>query len=115
MMRFLSFLLVALLCAFSTALAAEFSVPEQVSQGHAFPVFVQDTKPFTATFRWRGETLKVKASKDSKRKRWKAELLLGMPIDAFKAHVLSRKPNCFRKKSLGQGEDNNETTLYVGY
>ena len=89
MMRFLSFLLAALLCSLSTALAAEFSVPASVSQGHAFPVFVQDTRPFTANFLWRGETLKVKATKDAKHKRWKAELLLGMPIDAVKAHKLS--------------------------
>ena len=89
MIRFLSLLIVALLCSLSTALAAEFSVPERVSQGHAFPVLVQDTRPFTALFHGRGETLKVKATKDAKRKRWKAELLLGMPIDAVKAHTLS--------------------------
>ena len=89
MIRLLYLLIVTFLCSLSTAFAAEFSVPERVSQGHAFPVFVQDTRPFTATFRWRGETLKVKATKDTKHKHWKAELLLGMPIDALKAHVLS--------------------------
>jgi murein DD-endopeptidase MepM/ murein hydrolase activator NlpD len=88
-MHFLSFLIAVFLCSLSTALAAEFSVPERVSQGHAFPVLVQDTRPFTTSFHWRGETLKVKATKDAKRKRWKAELLLGMPIDAFKEHILS--------------------------
>ena len=89
MKRFLFFLAIALLGTLSPALAAEFSVPPRVSQGHAFPVLVQDSRPFNAIFHWRGETLKVKARKEAKRKLWKAELLLAMPIDAIKEHILS--------------------------
>ena len=77
-----------LLFSLSPALAAEFSVPARVSQGHAFPVFVQDDVPFTAVFRWRGESLNVRAVKTPKA-RYKAEILLAMPIGAVKAHVLS--------------------------
>lgn len=71
------------------AFAAEFSVPGRVSQGHAFPVLVTDGSPFTAAFRWRGETLHVKAKKVSGRTLWKAEILLALPLDAEKDHILS--------------------------
>ena len=73
----------------SSVFAAEFSVPARVSQGHAFPVSVQDDAPFSAVFHWRGEALKVKAVRKGKGARWKAEILLAMPLDAVKDHVLS--------------------------
>ena len=63
-MKKLVFCLLFLFCAFTASFAAEFSVPSKVSQGHAFPVSVQDDAPFTAVFRWRGEALKVKAVKN---------------------------------------------------
>ncbi len=69
--------------------AAEFSVPRQVSQGHAFPASVQDERPFTAVFHWRGEGLRVKAVKHPKKNIWQADILLALPLDASKDHVLS--------------------------
>ena len=39
----------ALLSSLLPAAAAEFSVPGRVSQGHAFPDSVQDTRPFVLT------------------------------------------------------------------
>ena len=86
-MKKLLFCLAFLLCAFTSSFAAEVSVPAKVSQGHAFPVSVQDENPFTVVFRWRGEELKVKAVKNGSG--WKAEILLAMPIDAVKEQVLS--------------------------
>ncbi|MBQ4076558.1 MAG: peptidoglycan DD-metalloendopeptidase family protein [Mailhella sp.] len=86
-MKKLVFCLLFLFSAFTASLASEVSVPAKVSQGHAFPVSVQDDRPFTAVFRWRGEELKVRAVKNGPL--WKAELLLAMPIDAVKEHVLS--------------------------
>lgn len=86
-MKKLLFCLALLLCAVTASLAAEVSAPSKVSQGHAFPVSVQDSKPFAAVFRWRGESLKVKAVKSGSG--WKAEMLLAMPIDAVKEQVLS--------------------------
>ena len=89
MKKFLFLLLFSLLSSLSPALAAQFSVPARVSQGHAFPAFVHDSRPFEARFRWRGETLKVKAVKIPKKQLWKAEILLAMPIDAVKTHILT--------------------------
>ena len=86
-MKQLVFCLLFLFCAFTASFAAEFSVPGRVSQGHAFPVSVQNDAPFTAVFRWRGEALKVKAVKNGSG--WNAEILLAMPIDAVKEEVLS--------------------------
>ena len=86
-MKKLLFCLAFLLCAFTPSFAAEVSVPAKVSQGHAFPVSVLDSRPFTAVFRWRGEALKVKAVKSGPC--WQAEILLAMPIDAVKEQVLS--------------------------
>ncbi|MBQ4326284.1 MAG: M23 family metallopeptidase [Mailhella sp.] len=89
MKKCLFLLLFSLFCTFSPALAAEFSVPPRVSQGHAFPVSVRDSRPFTAVFHWRGEALKVKAVRSKGREMWKADILLAMPIDAVKEHILS--------------------------
>ena len=89
MKKCLFLLLFSLLCTFSPALAAEFSVPPRVSQGHAFPVSVRDSHPFTAVFHWRGEALRVKAVRSKGREMWKADILLAMPIDAVKEHILS--------------------------
>ena len=86
-MKKLAFCLLFLFCSFTASFAAEFSVPGNVSQGHAFPVSVQDDEPFTAIFRWRGESLKVKAVKNGSE--WKAEILLAMPVDAVKKQELS--------------------------
>ena len=86
-MKKLLFCLACLLCVFTSSFAAEVSAPTKVSQGHAFPISVQDGSPFTAVFRWRGEALKVKAVKNGSG--WKAEILLAMPIDAVKAQGLS--------------------------
>lgn len=84
LMAFCAFLLCSL-----PAFAAEFSVPRRVSQGHAFPAFVQDTRPFTASFHWRGEVLRVKAAKHPKKNIWRADILLALPLDALKDHILS--------------------------
>lgn len=83
------FFLCLMLISFSTALAAEISVPGRVSQGHAFPVSVQDDVPFSAAFLWRGETLEVQAARIPERKVWKAEILLALPLDAVKTQKLS--------------------------
>lgn len=75
-----------------SARAAEFSVPARVSQGHAFPVSVVDSAPFDAVFLWRGENFPVTASQESDG-RWKAEMLLAMPIDAGGKHTVSLSVN----------------------
>lgn len=84
-------LFASLLAIAAPALAAQWSVPTRVSQGHAFPVSVTDSRPFTASFFWRGETLAVEARRHAKGQGsvWKAELLLAMPIDAGKPYPLS--------------------------
>lgn len=79
----------ALLSSLLPAAAAEFSVPGRVSQGHAFPASVQDTRPFTAQFRWRGESIRVKAVKHPSKQRWRADILLALPLDAKADEVLS--------------------------
>ncbi|MBR3881257.1 MAG: M23 family metallopeptidase [Mailhella sp.] len=84
-----AFLFILCLCFPLSAFGAEFSVPPRVSQGHAFPVSVQDDKPFSALFYWRGEELKAKAVKHPKKALWKAEILLAVPLDAQKEQVLS--------------------------
>ena len=82
MKRFLILLLTALLLP-SLAGAAEFSVPDKVSQGHAFPAAVTGSAPFEASFLWRGETLRVRAEQEKNSPPlWKAQVLLAMPIDA---------------------------------
>lgn len=90
-MKFFRTLLLTFLCALVSlpAFALEFSVPSRVSQGHAFPVYVQDNKPFSACFDWRGENLRVQAVKLPKKNLWKAEILLALPLDAKAEHVLS--------------------------
>lgn len=82
-------LALALCLAASPSFAATFSVPGRVSQGHAFPVSIQDERPFTATVLWRGEALRVKAVKSPTRSQWKAEALLAFPLDASSDEVLS--------------------------
>jgi biotin carboxyl carrier protein len=81
--------LLGLLLLPAVVLAAEFSVPGRVSQGHAFPASVQDSRPFTAQFRWRGERISVKAVKLPSKQRWKADILLALPLDAMADEVLS--------------------------
>lgn len=81
--------LFAVLVSVPSVLAAEFSVPRRVSQGHAFPASVQDTRPFTARIRWRGETIRVKAVQLPSQKRWKADILLALPLDAAQDEILS--------------------------
>ena len=59
-------LLLALMLIFAlsaNAEAAKISVPDKVSQGHAFPVSVTDGAPFDVRVRWRGETLLVRAGR----------------------------------------------------
>ena len=76
--------LALLLLAAAPSLAAQFSVPGRVSQGHAFPASVSESHPFTAVFRWNGENLSVPASLDQSAQHplWKAEILLAAKIDA---------------------------------
>ena len=89
MKKTLLFFICALFLPLSSALALEFSVPGHVSQGHAFPVSVRDNAPFAAVFHWRGEALNVKAVKMAGEKRWQAEILLAIPLDAAKDQILS--------------------------
>ncbi len=79
----LSLFLSVLFLAASPAYAAQFSVPSQVSQGHAFPVSVSDDRPFTAVFQWRGENIAVKSRPASPARQglWKAEILLAVRLD----------------------------------
>ena len=65
-----------------SARAAEYSVPDTVSQGHAFPVSVTDAEPFDAVFTWRKEIFRIRAVYDEILHRWRADLLLAMPLDA---------------------------------
>ena len=89
-MKRLFFISMFVLALAGFAQAAEISVPARVSQGHAFPVSVSDAAPFEAVFTWRGEQFRVKASPDEKAPdRWKAELLLAMPIDAAGSHTVA--------------------------
>jgi len=88
-MKYLFLALILCLSGVFPAQAATFSVPLKVSQGLAFPVQVTDDAPFTARFQWRGETLSVPAVKQGNRPVWKAEILLGLPLDAEKTLPLA--------------------------
>ncbi len=81
---FLAVLASFFLLAAVPAQAAQYSVPERVSQGHAFPVAVSDSRPFTAVFQWRGEEIPVIASREAPGPNgpWKAEILLAAALDA---------------------------------
>lgn len=83
------FFVVLSFCLTLSVSAAEFSVPGRVSQGHAFPVSVTDDGPFTVTFCWRGEPLKVSSQPVSGKKCYRVEVLLALPLDAKQDHVLS--------------------------
>lgn len=88
------FLLVACFLFAGHALAAEFSVPANVSQGHAFPVAVTDAAPFEAVVTWHGETLRAEASPLPEHPGlWKAEVLLAMPLDAKGSRHLTMTTN----------------------
>ncbi|WP_294446598.1 M23 family metallopeptidase [uncultured Mailhella sp.] len=83
-------LLLALMLIFAlsaNAEAAKISVPDKVSQGHAFPAAVTDSAPFEAVFAWRGESFRVQALREAD-DLWKAEMLLAMPLDARGQHSL---------------------------
>ena len=84
-----AFFLVLLFLFFSsTAQAASYDVPLTVSQGHAFPVTVQDSQPFEAVFLWRGEKLAV-AARQTGKGIWESSVLLALPLDAEGRHCLN--------------------------
>ena len=86
--NFACFLTLLFLLWNSAAYAASYDVPLTVSQGHAFPVTVNDSHPFEAVFLWRGEKLTVPARKNG-RDVWECSVLLALPLDARGKHLLN--------------------------
>ncbi len=82
---FAAFLLLTGLCSGALAAGVRWTVPGQVSQGHAFPVSAEGDAPFTAVVAWRGSEVAAEAMPvpyAGGKAAWKAEFLLAVPLDS---------------------------------